>query len=254
MHTLAPCAVKNPAPVPLAITREKPYIASMGSTTQGSCAKALALTVRSLYGDLLDLPLFAPATLDQHAKTSPSEALAAYEQKIRHCQNCMLHIGRSQLVFGRGNPQAKVAFVGDFPSDGDDASGQPFSDAAGELLHKMIVAMKLKPEEVYLTNVLKCRPPASQKPQTEFFLHCERHLQQQFQWLHAPLVVALGDFSAKALASAEAPLAVLRKQTFSWNDRSVFCTHHPRDLLRDPAKKKEAWEDLQLVMLALAKL
>lgn len=216
-------------------------------------AKALALTLRSLYGDIADLPLLEPgaAIFPSPSTISPSEALANYAESIKYCQECVLHIGRSHSVFGRGAPSASVAFVGDFPSTADDAKGEPFSDEAGELLHKMIVAMKLKPEQTYLTNVFKCRPPSGQRVEQELFRHCEAHLEKQFGWLQARYIVAMGEHSAKALARSESPLRVLRKQEFEWNGRRVFCTHHPRDLLSNPAKKKEAWEDLQAVMRAL---
>jgi DNA polymerase len=213
-------------------------------------AAALAKTLKSLYGDLADEPLF-PAL--QPSEPSLSPTLAQYAEEIRYCQNCSLYIGRGHSVFGRGLPEAEIAFVGDFPSDADDGQGEPFSDEAGELLHKMIVAMKLRPEETYLTNFFKCRPPAGQRLEQEHFRACEEILSRQFSFLAARIVVALGENSARALARSEAPLAVLRGQVFSWNERSVYCTHHPRDLLRSPAKKKEAWADLQAVMRALQK-
>jgi DNA polymerase len=217
-------------------------------------AAALAKTIQHLYGDLLEEPFF-PGAPESGGAPAPqaavSQSLAQYEEQIRFCQSCSLHIGRHHLVFGRGHPGAKVAFVGDFPSEKDDEKAQPFADSAGELLHKMILAMKLKPEETYLTNFLKCRPPAGQRLEQEHFRQCELHLQHQFRFLKASFIVAMGEPSAKALARSEAPLAVLRKQVFDWNGRSVFCTHHPRELLASPAKKKEAWEDLQAVMRAM---
>lgn len=217
-------------------------------------AKALALTLQSIYGDILDLPILHPGEQKNSqsvAKTSPSEALAAYAEEIRYCQQCLYHMGRRHLVFGRGSPSARIAFVGDFPSDKDDANGEPFSDEAGDLLHKMIVAMKVKPEETYLTNLSKCRLPTGARPETDRFDHEEDHLKHQFSFLQADIIVAMGDSVARTLANSESPLRVLRSQVFEWEGRKVFCTHHPRDLLTDPAKKKQAWEDLQAVMRAL---
>lgn len=213
-------------------------------------AHSAAHTLESLYGDLLDLPLFAPAT-PQPAST---QTLATYAEEVRYCQRCVLHIGRKQLVFGRGHPGARVAFVGDFPSDSDNETGEPFSDEAGALLNKMIVAMKLRPEDTYLTNAFKCHPPIGQGVDNELFRSCEQHLLAQFQWVQAPVIVTLGERAAQALAGSESPLRVLRKQEFDWNGRRVVCTHHPRDLLNSPAKKKEAWEDLQAVMRMLERL
>jgi DNA polymerase len=217
-------------------------------------AKALAHTLKSIYGDLLDLPLLHPGepkSVRAGGKTSPSEALAAYAEEIRYCQHCLYHMGRRHLVFGRGQPEARIAFVGDFPSDQDDAKGEPFSDDAGDLLHKMIVAMKLKPEETYLTTLSKCRLPAGARPELDRFEHEEDHLKKQFAHLQAEFIVAMGDAAARTLAHSESPLPVLRKQIFDWEGRKVFVTHHPRDLLSSPAKKKEAWEDLQAVMRAM---
>lgn len=217
-------------------------------------AKALALTLQSIYGDILDLPILQPGEQKSAAQSltaTPSAALAALAEEIRYCQACVYHMARGKSVFGRGQPEARIAFVGDFPSDKDDANGEPFSDEAGDLLNKMIVAMKLKPEEVYLTNLSKCRLPSGARPENDRFEHEEGHLKKQFAHLSAEIIVAMGDSVARTLARSESPLPVLRKQTFDWEGRKVFVTHHPRDLLHSPAKKKEAWEDLQAVMRAM---
>lgn len=217
-------------------------------------AKALALTIQSIYGDILDLPILNPGEQKSSAAgagANPAQALAALAEEIRYCQGCLYHMARGKSVFGRGQPEARIAFVGDFPSDKDDASGETFSDEAGDLLNKMIVAMKLKPEEVYLTNLSKCRMPSGARPETDRFEHEEDHLKRQFSFLDAGIIVAMGESVARTLAHSESPLHVLRKQTFGWEGRKVFVTHHPRDLLNSPAKKKEAWEDLQAVMRAM---
>ncbi|MGZ3653584.1 MAG: uracil-DNA glycosylase [Bdellovibrionota bacterium] len=208
-------------------------------------------TLRHSFGDVLDMPLLAPGGA---AVESPSVALAAYAKQIRFCEACSLHIGRSNLVFGRGHWGARIAFVGDFPSAADDAKGDPFADETGELLHKMIIAMKIKPEDAYLTNIFKCRPASGDVPTAKHFHACETHLKFQFSQIGAPVVVALGEFAAKALARAEAPLQVLRKQVFDWQGRKVIPTHHPRDLHNSPALKKETWEDLQAAMRELQRL
>lgn len=218
-------------------------------------ARALAQTLEALYGDILDYPLLDPngplAAPAAAPALAPSESLQAYAEKIRYCQDCGLHLGRQNLVFGRGESTASIAFVGDVPSLEDDAKGLPFVDAAGALLDKMVLAMKLRPESVYLTNIFKCRPPGDQKPDLDLFRLCENHLKVQFQWLNAKTIVALGENAARALTRSEAPLRVLRGQQFDWEGRRVFVTYHPRELLQSPAKKKEAWEDLQGVMRAM---
>jgi DNA polymerase len=217
-------------------------------------ANSAAHTLESLYGDLLDLPLFAPPAAAENIRVAPARTLESYAEEIRYCQSCVLHIGRKQLVFGRGSPEARVAFVGDFPSESDNEIGEVFSDEAGALLNKMIVAMKVRPEEAYLTNAFKCHPPIGQGVDTELFRQCERHLLAQLEMVAAPVIVAMGERAAQALARSESPLRVLRKQEYEWNGRRVICTHHPRELLHSPAKKKEAWEDLQAVMRILERL
>ncbi len=212
----------------------------------------LALTLRHVFGDILDLPVLAHGIAEP--AVSPATTLAAYAKKIQFCESCSLHIGRSKLVFGRGHWAARIAFVGDVPSDNDDARGEPFSDEHGELLNKMILAMKIRPEDAYLTNLSKCRPPAGAVPGQKNQAACETHLRFQFAQIAAPVIVALGETSAKALARSESPLQVLRKQVFDWEGRRVIPTHHPRDLHASPALKKEAWEDLQAAMRELGTL
>jgi uracil-DNA glycosylase family 4 len=213
--------------------------------------KSLAHTLRHTFGDILDLPVFAPEKNSGTHVASPTHALDRYAQGIRYCQDCALHIGRKNSVFGRGDWRSRIVFVGDFPSSGDDLEGEPFSDESGALLHKMILAMKLRPEETYLTNLFKCRPPLGQRIDSTHAQACEKHLISQFSHLKASMIIAMGDATARALARSESPLPVLRRQTFDWQGRKVICTWHPRDLLESPAKKKEAWDDLQRALREL---
>ena len=214
-----------------------------------SFSKSLAHTLRHTFGDILDLPVFVPqknlSGSTVSPATSPSALLEKYAEEIRFCQQCALHIGRQNLVFARGDWRARIAFVGDFPSAADDKKGEPFSDESGALLDKMILAMKLRPEETYLTNIFKCRPPQNVKTDASHFSACEKHLRFQFSQVKAGMIIAMGDASARALARSESGLSVLRRQTFEWEGRKVICTWHPRDLMENPAKKKEAWDDLQ---------
>ena len=215
----------------------------------------LSHAIRHAFGDLLDLPLLDSGNAAAfNGAIGPAQALADYAKKIEFCENCSLHIGRSKLVFGRGHWGARIAFVGDFPSDADDRNGEPFSDESGELLNKMILAMKIRAEESYLTNIFKCRPAAGERLSQKHHLACEEHLRFQFSKISAPVIVALGEITAKALSRSEAPLQVLRKQVFDWEGRKVIPTHHPRDLLASPSLKKEAWEDLQAAMRELGRL
>lgn len=219
--------------------------------SQNTWAQEAAHTLETLYGDLLDLPLFPGDAAPAAAPAPDSSTIASYAEDMRYCQLCVLHIGRKQAVFGRGSPESRVAFVGDFPSESDNETGEAFSDEAGALLNKMIVAMKLRPEETYLTNAYKCHPPVGQEMDTSLFGPCETHLKNQMQFTKTEIIVAMGERAAQAIAHSEAPLRVLRGQQFEWEGKRVVCTHHPRDLLHSPAKKKEAWDDLQSVMRIL---
>jgi uracil-DNA glycosylase family 4 len=214
----------------------------------------LAQALRHTFGDILDLPLLAPGSAPPASAISPAQVLSDYAKSIRFCEACSLHIGRSKLVFGRGHWGARIAFVGDVPSTTDDRKGEPFSDADGELLHKMILAMKIRPEDTYLTNIYKCRPPAGDVPAQKHFLACTKHLEFQFSQVAAPVIVALGEAASKAFARSESPIQVLRKQVFDWQGRRVIPTHHPRDLHGNANLKKEAWEDLQSAMRLLERL
>ncbi|MGZ3692712.1 MAG: uracil-DNA glycosylase [Bdellovibrionota bacterium] len=218
---------------------------------QDEWAQSAVRTIENLYGDLLDIPLFSLEGGLEPTQPNGGVGLAALAEEIRFCQLCILHIGRKQSVFGRGSPEARVAFIGDFPSESDNETGEPFSDEAGALLNKMIVAMKLRPEETYLTNAYKCHPPVGQAVENSLFGACEKHLKIQMQSVKAEIIVAMGERAAQAIAHSEAPLRVLRKQELEWNGKKVICTHHPRELLHSPTKKKEAWEDLQSVMKLL---
>lgn len=223
--------------------------------TEFDLSKELARTIRHTFGDLLDQPLLGnDSPAPEKGKLTPAQALAEYAERIKFCNNCSLHIGRTNLVFGRGHWEARIAFIGDFPSDADDKNGTPFSDEHGALLNKMILAMKIRPEETYLTNIFKCRAPAGARLEAAQFIACQEHLIFQFTQVRAPVIVALGDHAARALARSESPLRVLRRQVFEWQGRKVICTHHPRDLHNSPQLKKEAWDDLQLAMREMERL
>ena len=232
----------------------------MSSTKQELDLVDAAETISRLFADVIDLPLLSLEPVEITAGNAGSATalaptaaarLKAVAEEARFCQRCVLHIGRKQSVFGRGQGDARIIFVGDFPSELDNTTGEPFSDEAGRLLNKMIVAMKLQPSDVYFTNIYKCHPPVGQQITDDLYAHCERHLNAQLEAIDAPVIVALGEIAAKALARSESPLRVLRRQQFDWQQKAVFCTHHPRELLQSPALKKEAWDDLQLVMRRL---
>jgi uracil-DNA glycosylase family 4 len=189
------------------------------------------------------------------ATAVPAAARAAALQLIREdigdCTRCALHKGRNKLVFGDGNPAARLMFVGEGPGADEDAQGIPFVGKAGQLLNNMIAAMGLKREEVYIANVVKCRPPGNRTPEPEEANTCSPFLFRQIDVVKPQVLVALGATAATYLLGARQPLAGLRGRVHAFRGMQLIVTYHPAYLLRDPRQKKEAWADLQIAMREL---
>jgi DNA polymerase len=185
----------------------------------------------------------------------PAEERAAALQIIRDdigdCTRCALHKGRHTIVFGVGNPAARLMFVGEGPGADEDAQGLPFVGRAGQLLNNMIAAMGLKREECYIANVVKCRPPGNRTPEPEEANTCSQFLFRQIDVVRPQVLVALGATAATYLLGARQPLAGLRGRVHAFRGMSLIVTYHPAFLLRDPRQKKEAWADLQIAMKEL---
>jgi DNA polymerase len=178
-------------------------------------------------------------------------ALQLIRDEIGDCTRCKLHEGRNQLVFGDGSPQARLFFVGEGPGADEDAQGLPFVGKAGQLLNNMINAMGLKREEVYIANVVKCRPPGNRVPEPEEGNTCSQFLFRQIDVIRPEVLVALGATAATYLLGQRQPLAGLRGRVHSVRGTKLIVTYHPAYLLRDPRQKKEAWADLQIAMKEL---
>ena len=178
-------------------------------------------------------------------------ALALIREEIGDCTRCGLHTGRNKLVFGDGDPSARLMFVGEGPGADEDAQGLPFVGKAGQLLNNMIAAMGLKREEVYIANVVKCRPPGNRTPEPEEGNTCSPFLFQQIDVVHPQVIVALGATAATYLLGQRQPLAGLRGRVHAFRGMQLIVTYHPAYLLRDPRQKKEAWADLQIAMREL---
>jgi uracil-DNA glycosylase len=178
-------------------------------------------------------------------------ALESIRAEIGDCTRCPLHKGRHKLVFGDGNPAARLFFVGEGPGADEDEQGIPFVGKAGQLLNNMITAMGLKREEVYIANVVKCRPPGNRTPEPEEANTCTPFLTRQLIAIRPELIVALGATAATYLIGHKQPLASLRGRLHSWRGTKLVVTYHPAYLLRDPRQKKEAWADLQIAMREL---
>ena len=185
----------------------------------------------------------------------PAEERAAALQLIREdlgdCTRCALHTGRHTIVFGVGNPAARLMFVGEGPGADEDAQGLPFVGRAGQLLNNMIAAMGLKREECYIANIVKCRPPGNRTPEPEEANTCSPFLFRQIDVVRPQVLVALGATAATYLLGARQPLAGLRGRVHAFRGMSLIVTYHPAFLLRDPRQKKEAWADLQIAMKEL---
>jgi uracil-DNA glycosylase family 4 len=178
---------------------------------------------------------------------SATDALAALRVDIGpDCSRCKLHtLGRRQVVFGVGNPDADLMFVGEAPGADEDEQGIPFVGRAGQLLTKMIQAINFERDQVYIANVIKCRPPGNRNPEPDEIATCEPFLFQQIDAINPRVIVALGAFAAKALLRSEESISRLRGRIFDFRGAKLIPTFHPSFLLRSPDRKREAWEDLK---------
>jgi DNA polymerase len=181
--------------------------------------------------------------------SSPADLLAAIKVEIGpDCSRCKLHtLGRRQIVFGVGNPDADLMFVGEAPGADEDVKGEPFVGRAGQLLTKIIEAIGLKREDVYIANVIKCRPPQNRNPEPDEVDTCEPFLFRQIDAIKPKVVVALGSFAARALLRTQDPISRLRGRVYEYRGAKLIPTFHPAYLLRNPSSKKEVWEDMKLV-------
>jgi len=182
----------------------------------------------------------------------PAQALRIIREDLGACTRCPLHKqGRKQIVFGVGNPEADLMFVGEAPGADEDEQGEPFVGRAGQLLNNMIKAMGIRREDVYIANIIKCRPPGNRVPERDECETCSPFLLRQITAIQPQVIVALGAVAAKTLLAINAPMAELRGRWYDFRGIKLAVTYHPAFLLRDPRQKKEAWKDLQRVMKEL---
>jgi len=175
-------------------------------------------------------------------------ALRAIREDIGDCTRCGLSRGRKNIVFGVGNPKADIMFIGEGPGADEDEQGEPFVGRAGQLLNNMIAAMGLHREDVYIANVVKCRPPQNRAPERDEIETCSPFLMRQVDVIRPKIIVALGATAAKTLLGISDSMASLRGRLYDFRGTKLAVTYHPAFLLRDPRQKKEAWKDLQMVM------
>jgi len=179
---------------------------------------------------------------------SRADALAAIRADIGDCTRCKLHSGRTNLVYGVGSPDATLMFIGEGPGADEDLQGIPFVGRAGQLLTQIIKAMGFERDEVYIANVVKCRPPNNRNPEPDEIERCEPFLMRQIDVIGPRVIVALGKFAAQTLLRTEEPISRLRGRFHTLGRADVMPTFHPSYLLRTPSAKREVWDDMKQVM------
>jgi DNA polymerase len=166
-------------------------------------------------------------------------------EELGDCRRCKLHKTRTNIVFGSGNLRAKLVFVGEGPGRDEDLQGEPFVGQAGQLLTKIIQAIQLRREEVYITNIIKCRPPGNRNPEPDEIGSCEPFLVKQLEAIRPKLICALGTFAAQTLLKTEEKISSLRGEFHQYQGIPLMPTYHPAFLLRNPNSKRDVWEDMK---------
>ena len=199
-------------------------------------------------------PFRAAAAAQAIPATARIWTLESIREDIGDCTRCKLStLGRKQVVFGVGNPAADLMFVGEAPGAEEDVQGVPFVGRAGQLLTKMIAAMGFARDDVYIANVVKCRPPENRNPEPDEIESCEPFLFRQIETIRPKVIVALGAFAAKTLLKSQDPISKLRGRVFEYHGAKLIPTFHPSFLLRSPGQKKYAWEDLKLALALMGR-
>jgi uracil-DNA glycosylase len=185
----------------------------------------------------------------------PTSDWEKLEEKVKHCTLCQLHKSCTNIVFGVGNKNAEILFIGEAPGANEDLQGEPFVGKAGMLLNEMVRSIGLKRSDIYITNILKCRPPNNRDPQPEEIKHCTPHLQAQITLIKPKLIVALGRIAAHFLLNTTESMSRLRGQIHQYEQQipktPLIVTYHPAYLLRSPSEKRKAYQDFLLIKKSL---
>ena len=176
-----------------------------------------------------------------------NQQLIKFSEQIKNCQNCKLSEGRHNVVFGAGNADADIMLIGEGPGHEEDFQGKPFVGAAGQLLTKILAAINLTREEVYIANIVKCRPPQNRDPLPEEQEVCKEYLKKQIELIEPKFILALGRVAAQALLNTTKPMNQLRGTVYDWEGIKLIVTYHPAALLRNPQWKRATWEDVQVL-------
>jgi uracil-DNA glycosylase len=198
----------------------------------------------------LVLPPAGPSLFEAVDKVK-DDTLLKIRGDLGECTRCKLHKGRNKIVFGDGNPQAQLVFVGEGPGADEDAQGLPFVGRAGKLLTQMIEAMGLQRKDVYICNVVKCRPPENRAPEPDEVAACSPFLMRQIDSIHPKVIVCLGATAAKTILNTTRGISQFRGEWLDWRGHKLMATYHPAYLLRNPPAKADVWKDLQKVMAEL---
>ncbi|MCK4535135.1 MAG: uracil-DNA glycosylase [Syntrophobacterales bacterium] len=188
------------------------------------------------------------ASTNDRAVHSPSITLEDIGKELGDCKRCKLHDKRHHIVFGEGSPHADIVFVGEAPGRDEDMQGKPFVGRAGQLLTNIIKAMGLERRDVYICNILKCRPPQNRNPEPDEIAACEPFLVKQLEAIQPCVICAMGKFAAQTLLKTGTAISMLRGRFHSYHGIKLMPTYHPAYLLRNPGAKKQVWEDVQIIM------
>jgi uracil-DNA glycosylase len=244
---MAPVAVSVVGPAQEAAAVEAPKIEELPQGQEDMPKKSPPVEQPALFGDIA--PTDEPRSKDAKIPIiQPQDvSLEAIREDIGECIRCKLHEHRTHIVFGEGDPNAKIVFIGEGPGADEDATGRPFVGRAGQLLDKIIAAIGLKREEVYISNIVKCRPPGNRTPERDEVATCEQFLFRQLALIRPSVIVALGSPAFQTLIRTKETITRARGEWREWNGIMVMPTFHPAYLLRSPEKKREAWEDMKKV-------
>lgn len=207
----------------------------------------------SLPAESVPISSVEPPAIEIHTTPLDWDAL---EKQVAQCKTCELHRSRTQTVFGVGNRQTNWLFIGEAPGADEDAQGEPFVGKAGQLLNNMLRAIHLNRENVFIANIIKCRPPGNRDPLPEEMTNCQTFLQHQIQLIKPKLIIAIGRVAAQHLLSTTTPIGKLRGQQFEYGDDKIplIATYHPAYLLRRPREKRQSWQDLQFIQQKMTQL
>ncbi len=237
-----------PASAPLQVHREEILLPK---TTPSAAVQKAALAAASLPRKIDVLPVVSGPSLFESVDKIADDSLLKIRTDLGDCTRCKLHKGRRTIVFGDGNPKAELVFVGEGPGHDEDVQGLPFVGRAGKLLTQMIEAMGLQRKDVYICNVVKCRPPENRTPEDDEVSTCSPFLLRQIDVIAPKVIVCLGAVAAKTLLQTNRGISQFRGEWLEFRGRKLLATYHPAYLLRNPNAKGEVWKDLQKVMAVL---